>query len=155
VDRATRLVEQLLTLARVDPESDKKDFKSVNLVAVAVRVISEYAQSAVQKEIDLGLEDESSGNLDGYPEALEVLLRNLVDNAVKYTPEGGRVDVSIRQSGPSVLLMVSDTGPGIDADLSARVFDRFYRISDSQDDGCGLGLSIVKRIAELHHAENR
>jgi len=65
VDRATRLVEQLLTLARVDPESDKKDFKSVNLVAVAVRVISEYAQSAVQKEIDLGLEDESSGNLDG------------------------------------------------------------------------------------------
>jgi len=90
-----------------------------------------------------------------YPVALEVLLRNLVDNAVKYTPEGGRVDVSIRQSGPSVLLMVSDTGPGIDADLSARVFDRFYRISDSQDDGCGLGLSIVKRIAELHHAENR
>jgi len=81
----TRLVEQLLTLARVDPESDKKDFESVNLVAVAVRVISEYAQSAVQKEIDLGLEDESSGNLDGYPEALEVLLRNLVDNAVKYT----------------------------------------------------------------------
>jgi len=153
VDRATRLVEQLLTLARVDPDSGKKDFESVNLVAVAVRVISEYAQSAVQKEIDLGLVDESSGNLDGYPEALEVLLRNLVDNAVKYTPEGGRVDVSIRQSGRGVLLMVSDSGPGIDADLRARVFDRFYRISDSQGDGCGLGLSIVKRIAELHHAD--
>ncbi len=152
VDRATRLVEQLLTMARLDPESNKKEFESVDLVSVAVRVISEYAQMALNKDIDLGLEDDCGGNLYGYPEALGVLLRNLVDNALKHTLAGGCVDVAVRQTEQGVMLSVTDSGPGIVPELQERVFDRFYRILDNQTDGCGLGLSIVQRIAELHQA---
>ena len=153
VDRATRLVEQLLTLARLDPESSRKDFEYVDLVGITGRVISEHANMAVSKDIDLGLDADSEGHLYGLPDALEVMLRNLVDNAVKYTPHGGRVDVSVREDEHGVTLTVADTGPGIDEELRTRVFDRFYRVLDNHNDGCGLGLSIVQRIAELHQAE--
>jgi two-component system, OmpR family, sensor histidine kinase QseC len=153
VDRATRLVEQLLTLARLDPDSSKKQFEYVELAGIAERVIGEQANTAVHKNIDLGLEEDSCGYIYGYPDALEVMLRNLVDNAVKYTPNGGRVDVSVHKRGDNVVLSVVDTGPGIDEELRSRVFDRFYRVLDTKADGCGLGLSIVQRIAELHHAD--
>lgn len=153
VDRATRLVEQLLTLARLDPESSKKEFEYIDLANIAARVIGEHANSALHKEIDLGLGEASSGYIYGYPDALEVMLRNLVDNAVKYTPQGGRVDVSVHKIGDKAELSVVDSGPGIDEELRARVFDRFYRVMDGTSDGCGLGLSIVKRIAELHQAD--
>ena len=153
VDRATRLVEQLLTMARLDPESCSKGFEYVDLAGMAGRVIGEHANVALHKDIDLGLEDHSSGHLFGHPDALEVMLRNLIDNAVKYTPHGGRVDVSVREKRQAVVLNVTDTGPGIDAELRTMVFDRFYRITNSQPDGCGLGLSIVRRIVGLHQAE--
>ncbi len=152
VDRATSLVEQLLTMARLDPKSNKNEFESVDLVSVAARVISEFAQIALDKDIDLGLEDDCSGTLPGYPDALGVLLRNLVDNALKYTPSGGRVDVAVRQTKLGIKLSVTDSGPGIVPELQDRVFDRFYRITGNQAVGCGLGLSIVQRIAELHQA---
>lgn len=153
VDRATRLVEQLLTLARLDPESSRKDIEQVDLANVAARVIGELANKALHKDIDLGLHEHSGSYILGYPDAIEVMLRNLVDNAVKYTPPGGRVDVSVQRRGENMVLSVIDTGPGIDTELRSRVFDRFYRVLDNQADGCGLGLSIVKRIAELHQAE--
>ncbi len=153
VDRATRLVEQLLTLARLDPESSREDFSYVDLAELAARVIGEHSNIAISKEIDLGLDEDSHGHIYGLPDALEVMLRNLVDNAVKYTPNGGRVDVRVQEKGRNVSLTVADTGPGIDEGMRARVFDRFYRVIDNQNDGCGLGLSIVLRIAELHQAE--
>ena len=78
------------------------------------------------------------------------MLRNLLDNAVRYTPEGGDVTASVETFGQAVILRITDGGPGISSGLQQRVFDRFYRVAGSGQQGCGLGLSIVLRIAELH-----
>lgn len=153
VDRGTRLVEQLLTLARLDPEEAQKDTGRVDLAALAARVVGEYAPDAIRKGVDLGVEDDSRGVVQGLSEALHVMLRNLVDNAVKYTPSGGRVDVGVTEADEAVVISVTDSGPGIDRELRERVFDRFYRIVGNGAQGSGLGLSIVRRIAELHQAE--
>lgn len=153
VDRGTRLVGQLLALARIDPQTAGQEVESVDLAGLAARVVAEYAPAAVEKGVDLGLEDGATGRVCGYPEALEVVLRNLVDNAVKYTPEGGRVDVSVETGAEGVQLAVTDTGPGIVPELREQVFERFYRVAGSEVEGCGLGLSIVRQIVDLHQAE--
>uniref|UniRef100_UPI00247A2505 sensor histidine kinase n=2 Tax=Variovorax TaxID=34072 RepID=UPI00247A2505 len=88
----------------------------------------------------------------GQPEALRMLLRNLLENAVKYTPEDGRVDIAIARQGEAVELSVDDSGPGLPPTERERVLDRFYRSGEPQAPGSGLGLSIVKSIAELHGA---
>jgi signal transduction histidine kinase len=83
------------------------------------------------------------------------LLRNLIDNAVQYTPAGGRVEIRLEPKPGQVVLKVTDTGPGIPPEARTRVFDRFYRRNTGDGLGCGLGLSIVQRIAQLHQAELR
>ena len=83
---------------------------------------------------------------------LSTLLSNLIDNALRHAPSGGRVDVAIDDEDGAAVLTVSDTGPGIPAEERERVFDRFYRGSDTSEAGSGLGLSIVKRIADAHQA---
>jgi signal transduction histidine kinase len=88
----------------------------------------------------------------GDPEALRTLARNLVDNAVRYTPPGGQVQVRSGHDASGVVLQVSDSGPGIPPADRARAFDRFYRRANSPAGGCGLGLAIVKAIAERHGA---
>jgi two-component system OmpR family sensor kinase len=94
--------------------------------------------------------------VEGQPDALQILLRNLVDNAIKYTPGGGTADISVRkevvEGAPRVSVTVEDSGPGIPADERERVFDRFYRVAGSEAAGSGLGLAIIKAIAERHGA---
>lgn len=152
-DRSARLVEQLLTLARLDPEVTKQEFETFDLAALAVKVVGEYAPDAIKKGVDLGFADNSRGQVRGLPDAVRLMLGNMVDNAVKYTPSGGNVDVAVQSSVQGVSVSVSDSGPGIDASLRDRVFNRFYRVVGNEENGSGLGLSIVKRIAELHQAE--
>jgi two-component system OmpR family sensor kinase len=89
----------------------------------------------------------------GQAHALQTLVRNLVDNAIRYTPAGGRVTLEVGQDAGRALLMVSDTGPGIPLAEHGRVFDRFYRLPDAPAEGSGLGLSIVRQIADAHGAE--
>ena len=111
---------------------------------------------ADRQRIDLGLARADATLVRGDPGALRVLVRNLVDNAIRYTPGEGRVDVSVSrgdipaQAGP--VLEVTDTGPGIPPEARARVFDRFYRVSGTAAAGSGIGLAIVKSIAERHGA---
>jgi two-component system OmpR family sensor kinase len=115
---------------------------------------------AQARNVDLGLHqvDETGvpAQVEGQPDALTVLMRNLVDNAIKYTPEGGTVDVSVVAEGEgtsrAVVLTVEDSGPGIPPEERERVFDRFYRVPGSEAAGSGLGLSIVKAIAQRHGA---
>ena len=107
------------------------------------------------RQIDLGISASEPADVLGDPEALRTLVRNLVDNAVRYTPVGGRVDLSVQESANperSAVLRVVDSGPGIAPDERQRVFDRFYRPPGTSPPGSGLGMAIVKAIADTHGA---
>jgi two-component system OmpR family sensor kinase len=152
VERATHLVQQLLTLARQEPDVRQRAFEPVRLDDLARQVVGEHHLQAEDGGIDLGLARDESVTVPGDREALHVLLRNLVDNAVRYTPDGGRVDVTVRATAGGAEVEVLDTGPGIPAEDRARVFDRFYRRAGTAAAGTGLGLAIVKEIADAHAA---
>lgn len=151
IDRATRLVEQLLVLARqqANTATGSKP-QPVALADMARLAIADTAPSAQARQIDLGLSQADKGELAGHAPALQILLRNLLDNAIKYTPPGGTVDVEVRRVGDRLLLTVDDSGPGIPEPDRERVLDRFYRVAGTETTGSGLGLAIVKSIAELH-----
>ncbi|MES2385545.1 MAG: ATP-binding protein [Pseudomonadota bacterium] len=154
IDRAIRLVEQLLVLAREEAGSGPAR-ETVDLRDVIGLAVADVLPQARRKQIDLGLAEGQAAmtQLQGEPEALRVLLRNLLDNAVKYTPAAGRVDVSLQLVQGRLVLSVEDSGPGIAADERERVFDRFYRASDAASEtGSGLGLAIVQVIAARHGA---
>jgi two-component system OmpR family sensor kinase len=152
-ERATHLVQQLLTLARQEPGTSRKAQQPVDLVALAHNVVADLAPAANIKNIDLGIQTETSAIIHGDGDALRVLLGNLVDNAIRYTPDGGTVDVSIHADGQATSISVEDTGPGIpDSDLD-RVFDRFYRVPGARVEGSGLGLAIVRQIADANDAQ--
>ena len=152
VDRATRLVEQLLTLARVDPETAVAGYQQVDLHGLAATVMADVEPLAHAKHIEMLLEEGPACRVLGDEVQLGLLLRNLLDNAIRYTPNAGRVSVAVRETD-GVILEVRDTGPGIPALEREQVQQRFYRIAGSGEEGSGLGLSIVQRIAELHGAK--
>lgn len=155
IDRAIRLVEQLLVLARAEAGSGLTG-TTVDLQPVLGMAVADVLPQARLKQIDLGLADAhppAMARVQGEPEALRVLLRNLLDNAVKYTPAAGRVDVSLALVQGRPVLTVEDSGPGIPAEDRDRVFDRFYRSSAAASEtGSGLGLAIVQAIALRHGA---
>jgi two-component system, OmpR family, sensor kinase len=151
-ERTMRLVQQLLTLARQEPGAAPVRREDVDLAALARHVVTELAAMAQARKIDLGLGDTAAAHVQGDPDALRILLKNVLENAIRYTPEGGKVDVSTGAEGQSVSLRVRDTGPGIPQPELARVFDRFYRVPGTGAEGSGLGLAIVKQIADAHRA---
>jgi two-component system OmpR family sensor kinase len=156
VQRAIRLVEQLLSLARQEPRADVAR-RRVRFDDLAREVVAEMVPLADARKIDLGISASQHAYVLGDPEALRTLVRNLVDNAVRYTPVGGTVDVSVQDSDQpgshqGAVLRVVDTGPGIPADERQRVFDRFYRPPGTAPPGSGLGMAIVKAIADAHAA---
>jgi two-component system sensor histidine kinase QseC len=153
-DRATRLVEQLLTLARLDPAYMRLQPERCDLRAVAKAVIGEIAPRAVAKGVEIGLDEGSPALARGDAGLLGILVRNLVDNAVRYSRSRTTVRVRIDPGGGRVgaTLIVTDEGPGVPAEELQRLGDRFYRALGTGASGSGLGLSIVKRIAELHRA---
>jgi two-component system, OmpR family, sensor kinase len=154
LERATRLLQQLLTLARQEPGAFEQAHIALDLGALVHSVISNFALTANAQQVDLGISAETPASVTGNADALRILLNNLIDNALHYSPAGSSIDVSLAQDANGVTLAVEDHGPGIpEADLQ-RVFDRFYRATDSQSQahGSGLGLAIVKQIADAHHA---
>jgi len=152
VARTSHVVEQLMTLARVEPEAMAQRAAECDLVAIAKDAIVARAALAADKAIDLGLAEAAPARVRGDPASLAILLSNLIDNALRYTPPGGRIDVAVERDASGASLVVSDTGPGIPAAERERVFDRFYRGEVNEESGSGLGLSIVKRIADAHGA---
>ena len=147
IDRATHLVEQLLALARAD-SGGRETPAATSLTEAARAALSDTLELAHARGIDAGLEQAEELTVQAPPNGLRMLARNLVDNAVRYCPRGGRVDVRVRSDGPNAVLEVDDSGPGIPAGERPRVFDRFYRRADSPPGGTGLGLAIVKSVAE-------
>ena len=154
IDRATRLVEQMLALARHEASAAAgAQREAVSLDEVTRLAISDIVAAAQARGIDVGIvRADAPATVQGQPEALRTLVRNLLDNAVKYTPAGGQVDIAIRDEAGAVALSVDDSGPGLPEDERARVLDRFYRSGEPQAPGSGLGLAIVKSIADLHGA---
>ncbi|MGA7177998.1 MAG: ATP-binding protein [Thiobacillaceae bacterium] len=152
-DRATRLVEQLLTLARLEHDAWQTQGEVVDLHQLAARVLAEAAQLAANRQIRLTLEGEPGLTVRGHAGLLSVLIRNLVDNALRYSPPDTEVRVRTIRSERGVTLEVEDQGPGIPAAEREQVMHRFYRLEGETAPGSGLGLSIVARIAQLHQAK--
>lgn len=152
VDRAVRLVEQMLSLAREEARSPAPSCDAdADLSAVARAAIDGQQAHANVKRIDLGLRTAASARVRLPAESLESLLRNLIDNAVKYTPVDGRIDVAIAVDDSAPSLTIDDSGPGIASTDFERAFDRFYRGPGSPEvPGSGLGLSIVAAVARRH-----
>ncbi len=153
-ERATHLINQLLALARAEYQgSDPSRFEVVDLVPLARDLVRDSVAEAIARQIDLGFEEpEQSARVVAAPMLVREMLKNLLDNALRYTPRGGSVTVRIRKLEGSVYLEVEDNGPGIPEGERQRVFDRFYRILGTNVDGSGLGLAIVREIAEQHDA---
>ena len=155
IDRAINLVGQMLVLARQEADSsESRTTESVDLQALARDVVTEVLPQAQARQIDIGLVGDLPLQVQGHPDGLHILLRNLLDNAVKYTPAQGRVDVELLQDGGVAVLAVDDSGPGISPEDRGRAFDRFFRVADADmaATGSGLGLAIVKAIADRHGA---
>jgi two-component system sensor histidine kinase QseC len=153
-DRLSRVVAQLLTLARMD-EMPVDPAARCALDDVARRVVADLAPTALDRGIDLGLDAVEGASLAIEPLLAEVLVRNLVDNAVRYGRAGGRIDVRVERGASTVELLVADDGPGLaPADL-ARLGQPFFRAGQGSGTGTGLGLSIVQRIAQRHGATVR
>lgn len=152
IARMTHLVSQLLAYARAEPSAAAiQPFEPVPLHVLAEQSASTFLDQAIAKGIDLGFDIEPAF-VAGIPWMLREALGNLIDNALRYTPEKGVVTVRSRRVGDLACLEVEDDGPGIPAAERERIFERFYRIPGSSGDGCGLGLAIVREIAELHSA---
>ncbi|HEV2441398.1 MAG TPA: ATP-binding protein [Steroidobacteraceae bacterium] len=154
VQRAIRLVEQMLALARQEPRAEPSRTRFA-LDELAREVVAELVPLADARRIDLGMSESQPASVRGERDAVATLIRNLVDNAVRYTPAGGRVDVSVEWSAAQpaqALVRVIDNGAGIVRAERERVFDRFYRQPGTGSPGSGLGLAIVKAIATAHGA---
>ena len=155
LDRTTHVVQQLLTLARQEPQGKAQaSTASADLIAEAKTCVVDFAPLAEAKDIEMRLNTGvDSTSIKITPESLRILLDNLIDNAIRYTPHGGSVHVNIQAEPDLVNLSVTDTGPGIPSADRERVFDRFYRREDSGEIGSGLGLAIVKTIADRYNAK--
>jgi two-component system OmpR family sensor kinase len=149
ITRATHVVEQLLAMAREDPAAQSVAHKPVDLGAVVGEVVEAERPVAQQKGLVIALDSRTMGEIMGDRVALRAMVENLIGNAIRYTPAGS-VSVRTHVEGNQAVFEVEDTGPGIPLAERERVFDRFYRGSAAAEGGSGLGLSIVRRIAERH-----
>ncbi len=152
-DRATHLVEQLLTLSRLESSANAAPTGVVDVAAVAQRVAADLAMTALERGQVLELDAPVATLIQADDMLTSVLVRNLLDNALRYSPDVARVAVSVQSDGQRVVLQVQDSGPGLtDADI-ARLGERFYRVLGTEQTGSGLGWSIVRRIAQVYQAE--
>lgn len=152
IERSAWLVEQLLALARNEPGAPQLAMAPVDLAEIARKALAATVPFALSKGTELALQADEPVPLQGDAASLTVLVRNLVDNAVRYAPPGSRVDVRVEPGNGAPTLVVDDAGPGIPPEDRERVFDRFYRRDPSAADGSGLGLAIVRTVAERHGA---
>ena len=150
-DRAGRLVEQMLTLARLEA-LDETARERIDLHALAVDIAAELAPAALARGVQLEVAEAQPVWVQGVPGLLQVLLRNLIDNAVRHAPAGTAVRVAARAEHDALCLCVEDAGPGIPEAERERAFDRFHRLGNAAEGGSGLGLSIARRIADIHGA---
>lgn len=153
VDRASRLINQLLTLSRLEQDATGFDVQALDIMPVLREEIAALYPLALQRQQTIELtESVDSVTIETIPQVFPLIVRNLVDNAIKYSPEGGVVRVSLQQQQDALELCVEDSGPGVPESEREKIFERFYRMPNATVAGSGLGLAIVRRIAELLNA---
>ncbi|MEZ5511969.1 MAG: ATP-binding protein [Gammaproteobacteria bacterium] len=153
VDRASRLINQLLTLSRLEQDATGFDVQALDIMPVLREEIAALYPLALQRQQSIELtETVDSVTIETIPQVFPLIVRNLVDNAIKYSPEGGVVRVSLQQQQDTLELCVEDSGPGVPESEREKIFERFYRMPNATVAGSGLGLAIVRRIAELLNA---
>ncbi|MEK7877467.1 MAG: sensor histidine kinase [Pseudomonadota bacterium] len=155
--RTTHLVNQLLSLARAEPGAGRvQALRALSLSDLARDTTTEWVPRAIERNIDLGFDGTpAAAGIEGDALLIREMLGNLLDNAIRYTQSGGQVTVRVAVTRDQVELSVEDNGPGIPAVERERVFERFHRVLGSGAEGCGLGLAIVREIAQSHNAETR
>jgi signal transduction histidine kinase len=154
IQRASHLVGQLLHMARYGAE--KKTIRDgFDLGKLVKSCIADFIPVAEKRKIDLGMIHDEAASIWANADDLRVLFNNLLDNAIRYTPEGGRIDVSVVVEGQKARVEIMDNGPGIPDPLLSRVFDRFFRVGGHETEGSGIGLAIVHAIATHESAEIR
>ena len=151
-DRATRLVEQLLTLSRLETGATPI-LTRLDLSGLVQHVMADAAPQAIQKQQTIELDADQACVVAGDATLLSVLVRNLVDNAIRYSPSGAHVHVELKQDMGAPTLMIEDSGPGLSPEDLQRIGERFFRVMGTGESGSGLGWSIVQRIATVHHAQ--
>ncbi|MES2563034.1 MAG: sensor histidine kinase N-terminal domain-containing protein [Pseudomonadota bacterium] len=153
-EQATRLVNQLLSLARAEPNVERgQALERIDLRELARDTTTDWVPRAIERDLDLGFDaDSQCAEINGDRFMLREMLNNLLDNALRYTPSGGQVTVKVSVSAAGPTLSVEDNGRGIPHEERARVFERFYRVLGTGAEGCGLGLAIVSEIAQSHGA---
>jgi two-component system sensor histidine kinase QseC len=149
-NKLSHIIDQLLTLARIQPEHLKSSFITLDLHAITVEVMSELTPLAIQKGLEVELLGEGPSHIEGNEELTRILLGNLLRNAINATPAPGLVQARIYECDGSVCLEIVDTGPGIPESQREKIFERFYRLPGNNAPGCGLGLSIVQAIIDVH-----
>ena len=153
VDRASHLVDQMLALARAEAKGQaEQTLIPLDVDHLLREIIETWVVRALDKRIDLGYEPAGTVFIEGNVFLLREMVNNLVDNALRHTPAGGRVTARVVAQGDFVVLEIEDSGPGISDEDAQKVFDRFYRVDGTESEGSGLGLAIVREIAELHRA---
>ena len=151
-DRLTQMVEELLELSRIESGAAPLKFAQLDAAALVRDAAARFRQQAERAGLAIAAEaPESPLTIVGDGERLERALGNLIANAIKFTPAGGNVTVAAAPDGDAALISVRDTGIGIEPELRARVFERFYKADKGRGHGTGLGLAIVKHIARAHH----
>ncbi len=148
--RAARIVDQMLTLARLEPDTALGPREEFDLSALAQSVVADIAPAALQQGVEIEFSDCTNTPASGNSDLIRIALRNLIDNAVRYSPNDTRVQVTNEKSGDFACAKVIDQGPGLSAEDRQKVGQRFYRVLGNNASGSGLGLSITQRIAELH-----
>ena len=148
VRRACVLVEQLLKMARLEDGASSSDRTDVDLKELVAGVVADHVAVATQREVDMGLSDDNAFGLRLSDPDARVLFANLLDNAIRYTPRGGTIDVVLKREGNDALVEVIDSGCGIPNAALPRIFDRFFRAAPPDIEGTGLGLAIAKAIAD-------
>ena len=151
--RLINLVDDIIKLSRLDEGDSRISFEKSDMTAIVRKAIDQLRDDAVKKDIEIA-ENISCIEMECIPHLVEEMVYNLVSNAVKYTPNGGRVTVELMQDKDNVTLSVTDTGIGIPKSEQERIFERFYRVDRSHTkavEGTGLGLSIVKHAAIIHN----
>ncbi len=153
-NRMSHLIEQLLTLSRLDETSSLAGAEQLNLAELTQGCCAEVGMNALKKNIEIELSAETKPAIAGSADMLRIMLRNLLDNAIRYSPEGSRVNVTLSTTSDGRPgLEIADSGSGVSDESLAQLGERFNRLGQSGESGVGLGLSIVRRIAEIHHAE--